>query len=230
MSGLRYNDRVVVYGDTGAGKSELINFLWEGFRCQRILADTKDEFSVPNPARPEEMLQPVHDPGDVDWRAPVIHYVPSTDEPEEMGELFELAYRMPGARVVAVHELSDVCGFNANKTPGSFNSYVSKGRAHGKGLLGGSQLPVNMPTRAATLAQHIMVAVPRFVREDDMRAIAKAVGQETDVLNRQLDELHATFGDHAYVWFNRRARTLSACRPLSEAHRSRITIRRRVDG
>jgi hypothetical protein len=244
-SGIRYNDRVLFLGDTGAGKSELINFWWEQFRCQRLLFDSKDEFSIPDPRheRPipsgasyDELvaagvpfLDPVSELDGIDWSAPLIHYVPATEEVPEVDALFRAAYARKGALVIAAHEASDLCEYQANKTPSGFNAYVSKGRVRGKGLLLGSQLPVNLPVRGKTLNQHVMVSVPRFTRSDDLKAVAQAVGQDWQQFAAACDELHGTAGDYAYWWFNRRTRELRPCVPLNDACRARIRIVRRDD-
>lgn len=239
MSGVRYNDRVLILGDTGAGKSELINFYWELFNCQRLLLDSKDEFSVPDlQAEPERdgkypNLKPARDVDSIDWDAPTIHYIPrhvaGKAGLQEMDDLFWAAYESPQPLLMAVHEVSDVCHYNAHKTPEGFDTYVSKGRVRGKGMLAGSQLPVHMPIRAKTLNQHVFVMVPRFIREDDMKAIAKMVGADDKVFADQLDQLHDQLGDHAFAHFDRRTRETVANLPLSEQARARITITRRDD-
>lgn len=237
--GVRYNDRVLVLGDTGAGKSELINFYWELFRCQRLLLDSKDEFSVPDLTADVERdgqhpnLKPTRNVDDVDWSAPVIHYIPSHDSGKaglvEMDDLFRAAYDSPHPLIVASHEVSDVCQYNANRTPPGFDTYVSKGRVRGKGLLAGSQLPVHMPIRAKALNQHVFVVVPRFIRTDDMREVSKMCGAEEREFSGQLDQMHEALGDHSFVHFDRRSRETVANLPLDDAARARITITRRDD-
>jgi len=39
--GVRYHERAFFAGPTESGKSELLNFVFSGFRCQRLLYDTK---------------------------------------------------------------------------------------------------------------------------------------------------------------------------------------------
>ena len=74
MSGIRWHDRVFVVGGTGSGKSELLNYLFSGMSCQKMLLDTKPEFYIPDVA-------PVSRPGDIDWSAPVIQVDSVTSSP-----------------------------------------------------------------------------------------------------------------------------------------------------
>ncbi len=45
--GIRFNDRTIILGRSGSGKSELANYIATKPRCQILLYDTKDEFTVP---------------------------------------------------------------------------------------------------------------------------------------------------------------------------------------
>lgn len=233
MSGLRYNDRVLILGSTGSGKSELINLMAMDLRVQRILIDTKDEFSVPD--GDGGFVEPARDVEDLDWQLPILHYVPATDDVDEMQELFGALYRRRQL-VAIVHELSDVCGYQAARTPPAFNSYVSKGRVRGLGIVGGSQLPVHIPVRMRTESDHVFAFVPRFLRKSDHDAIAEAMGQDPRELETMFDEVQEQLGHetpdgklYSFLWFTRRSRKLVACPPLNEQTRSRITIVRRDD-
>jgi energy-coupling factor transporter ATP-binding protein EcfA2 len=97
--GIVHHDRVFIAGRTGSGKSELINVLFSGFACQRLLVDTKDEFDIPGVER-------VRDVAAIDWSEPIIHYVDSSSQAGEFDELFEACLRRRHL-VVAVHELAE---------------------------------------------------------------------------------------------------------------------------
>jgi energy-coupling factor transporter ATP-binding protein EcfA2 len=228
--GIRFTDRVLVLGQNGSGKSVLINYVMStGYRCQRFLVDTKDEFVVPG-------VTPARRLSEIDWDAPVIHYIDDRGDLREYNRLFALlmkrrAGRNPELRgryglVVCVHELNDLCGDNPSATPQWVNAYIRKGRAHGLGLLAGSQRPVNMPKSARTEAQHVFAFAPGF-DPDDRPIVAKLL----HVSERELDELLAQAaalspsGEHSYLWFDKRAKRLVIRPPLPAAMRARSVVK-----
>lgn len=217
---IRFNDRVLVLGSTGSGKSELLNVLFTSMSggAQRVLIDTKHEFAV-------DGVEPVSEAAAIDWRAPVIVYRDAGGGPREMQELFAALHAR--RRVTAcVHELSDVCDYHAGRTPPAFNAYVSKGRALGQGLLAGSQRPFEVPSRARSEADHVFLFVPRFPLEQDHKAAAQTIGMSPDELARALDGLLAELGPHSFLHFDRREGRTVACTPLAESERSGIIVHR----
>lgn len=222
MSEIRFNDHVLVLGSTRSGKSELLNLLASSATggAQRVLVDTKHEFAL-------EDVDAVHDVDAIDWAKPWIHYQDSGGGPDELQRLFTAIH---GRRriITIVHELGDLCDFAPGRTPAAVNAVLSKGAALGQGLWGGSQRPFQIPSRAKSEAMHVFVFVPRFQLEDDVKAAATAIGRSHRELATMLDEIQAQLGDHAFLHFDRRAGTLEACEPLSEAERGRIIVRRPV--
>lgn len=214
---LRYNDRAVLVGSTGSGKSELLNLLAMQPRCQRLLLDTKQEFSVAG-------VKPARSVTEIDWRQPLVHYVDRTGEVAEFEELFAACFRRRHL-VVICHELSDLCEYQAGRTPTSVNAYLSKGRAHGLGLLGGTQRPVNMPVRARTEVEHVFLFPPRLSPQDH-DSVADITGRPRDELGAILDQVHAELGDYSYLYWSRQSRELTAHPPLTANERAGIRIHR----
>ncbi|HEU4656856.1 MAG TPA: hypothetical protein VFR97_05005 [Capillimicrobium sp.] len=217
---VRFNDRTVCIGSTGSGKSELLNVQFSALRCQRVLYDSKDEFAI-------DGVTPVHDVDAIDWRQRTIHFVPGDDVLGAARDLFAALNRRSNV-VVAVHELSDLCEYRPNATPPSVHRYFRQGRAHGRGLLGGSQRPVQMPTSAATEADHVFIFVPRLAPRDH-DAVAEMIGMASRELAETIDRLHEQGGEHTYLHWDRRARTLKAFEPLPERIRKRSIVKRRAD-
>ena len=226
-SGIRDTDRVVVAGQTGSGKSELINFLAStGYRCQRLLVDSKDEFSVPG-------VQPAHHADDIDWEQPFIHYVDDRGDLREYDRLFRVCLERKAGRerqgsyglAVIVHELGDLCGDSPGQTPQWVNAYIRKGRAHGLGLLGGAQRPVNVPKAARTEAQHVFAFAPGF-DPDDRPVVARMIGVSERELDDMLTRAAATSptGEHSFIWHDKRARRTVIRPPLPDALRRRSVI------
>lgn len=220
MEGIEYRQRVFVVGQTRSGKSELLNHLFSEVRCQRLLLDTKGgEWTI-------EGVEPVSDPDAIDWREPIIHYVTPTDDLDEIERLFSICCRRRNL-CVCVHELGDLCGFNANRTPPSVSAFISKGGAHGRGLFAGSQRPVEMPVRASSEAQHVFVMTPRMM-DRDLKAIANlGIGTEHWELGRMVDEAEEAHGPYSFIWFPKGARAeVTVWEPLPEHVRAGIIVRR----
>src|SRR2546423_968712 len=175
-AGLHPQDRTFVGGQSRSGKSELINVLLSLLRGQWLLVDTKPEFEIAG-------VEPARDPGEIDFGERVIHYVASaTGGPDEIDEVFERCWKAPGRRTVGVHELGDACDFRAQRAGKWVNAYISKGGAHGKGFIGGSQRPVDIPVRALSEAQHVFYVVPRLVRNDDHKAMSEPMAIDAGAL------------------------------------------------
>jgi hypothetical protein len=217
--GVSYNDRTLVLGFTRSGKSELINHQFSSMRCQRLLIDTKDEWVVDGVERVASIEA-------IDWSAPIIHNAPIDNDRDDFDRLFGLAYQRRHL-VVCVHELADLCEFNSHATPPKVRTYLSKGGAHGLGLLGASQRPVEMPKRALTECQHVFVLVPRMT-QPDLEAIGQMIDRPASEVAQLIDQLHAEQGDHSFLWFNRWTRQLVFCKPLGEEMRRRTIVRKRT--
>ena len=194
MSGpfpVRYHERVFVGGPSESGKSELLNVLFSQFRCQRLLYDSKGhEFTIAG-------VEPVSDPAAIDWSQPIIHYVTTTTEVAEVDEVFSQAERRPNL-LVCVHELGDLCEYHTNKTPQPVNRYLAQGGAKGRGFIGGSQEPVDMPKRAKKEINHAYTMTPPMSREH-LKVIGEIVGVSGPEMEAELRQLQAEHGPHAFV-------------------------------
>lgn len=224
--GIRFTDRVFVAGINGSGKSVLINHLATHFRCQKLLYDTKDEFTVPG-------IEPVHSANRIDWDQPVIHLIDDHGDLKDTDKLFRILWARKVGRtghayglVVVVHELADLCADTPGGTPQWVNNYIRKGRAHGLGLLAGSQRPRNIPRGARTESQHVFSFCGGFDPEDVpiMAAMHHMTVNEFEAALAQA----ATYGEHAYIWYDKRART-NVIRPPLPPEFMRQTLATGID-
>jgi hypothetical protein len=219
--GIYYQDRVLVLASTGGGKSTLLNYLFStAYRCQRFLLDTKDEWRI-------DGVEPTSRVDRIDWTQPVIHYVDDRGDKAEYERLFKTLLarrqgRVPGPRrygiVVCAHELADLCGDSPGATPPAVSAYLRKGRAHGQGMLGASQRPVNLPKAAKTEAQHYFVMAGEM-DPDDEEVIARAVRMQPGELARALAQARELapspdLADYAYLWYDRPAKRTVVYPPL----------------
>lgn len=224
MSGIRWHDRVFVVGGTGSGKSELLNYLFSGMSCQKMLLDTKPEFYIPDVA-------PVSRPGDIDWSAPVIHY---RDLAANLGDYDEIFYEAHHRRnfLICCHEFADLCNDEPSRVPEWVRKSLRKGNVFGNGLLGGTQRPVGMPRQARTEAQHVIHMVPALDPEDE-QIVARMMHMPVRELDRQLAEAAEISPDpegrFSAVWYDRRAGETRILPPLPAEVRSQILVRRAVD-
>ncbi|MGI8412667.1 MAG: hypothetical protein ACR2QA_09270 [Solirubrobacteraceae bacterium] len=225
-AGLRYTDRAFVAGVNGSGKSVLINHLASFYRCQVLLYDTKDEFSVAG-------VEAVSSPERIDWDQRVVHLIDDAGDLRDTDRLFRTLWQRKVGRsghayglVVVVHELADLCADQPGKTPQWVANYIRKGRAHGLGLLSGSQRPRNIPRAARSEAQHVFSFAGGFDPEDVpvMAGLHRLSIPEYEAALAQA----AAVGEHAYLWGDRRART-NVIRPPLPAHLLGRTLATGID-
>jgi hypothetical protein len=224
--GIRFTDRVIIFGRSGSGKSELANHIATGPRCQRLLWDSKDEFTVPG-------VNPVYKPSEIQWDQPVIHLIDDSCELDDVGRLFQMCWDRKIGRtgyayglVVIVHELGDLCLDQPQKTPRPVINYLKKGRAHGLGLIGASQRPRCIPTSARSEVQHVFTFAGGL-DPDDLPIAAKMHRMSVPEFERALEQA-GQLSEHSYIWGDIRAGR-NVIRPqLPEQLRGR-TLARGID-
>jgi hypothetical protein len=213
--GLAYHHRVFVAGQSDSGKSVLINHLATRFRCQRLLYDTKDEWTIPG-------VTPVYRVEHIDWKQPVIHLIDESGNLDDTDRLFRICWTRKVGRsenrsyglVVIVHELGDLCGDSPGRTPRWLSNYIRKGDAHGLGLIAGAQRPYNIPKVARTEAKHVF-SMARGCDPADIPVMAGLHRMTVPEYERALEQAHE-LGEYAYIQGNRATRTNVIRPPLPE--------------
>jgi energy-coupling factor transporter ATP-binding protein EcfA2 len=223
VSGVRWHERVFVCGYTGSGKSGLLNHLFSGLRNQKLLLDTKPEFRIPG-------VEPVRSVDEIDWSAPVIHFVEADQDLDEIDRLFHVAGRRRNLTICA-HELADLCDDQPGRTPKYVRRWLRVGNIFGNGLLGASQRPVCMPRQARTEAQHVFAMVPAL-DDEDHAIVAKLAQTNRNDLYRQLEEAAelSPTGRHSFVWIDRVAGHVTLSEPLPEHLRRQCIVKQRALG
>lgn len=212
--GIRFYDRVFVDGSTTSGKSTLINHIAAGFRCQVILYDTKDEFSVPG-------IEAVHTPEGIDWSQRIIHLIDDAGNLKDTDRLFQAIWHRKVGRsehkdnyglVIVIHELGDICADEPGKTPQWVSIVIRKGAAHKIGLVYGSQRPRNIPRIARTEAMHT-ISMARGLDPEDTQIVARMHRMTVGEFERALAQA-SELGDYAALWYDKRARRNVILPPL----------------
>lgn len=224
-----YNHRLYAFAYSRSGKSEILNVIFSGIACQRILIDTKPEFAI-------DGVEPVHDVSQIDWREQTIHYkaLPGSDC-SQYEDLFEALLTIPGAMTVCVHEIQDLVDYQPQKAGRFLRGYMAKGGALGKGLIAASQRPRLIPSAAISEATHLLILPPQLARKEDMVTAAEVlspVGGEpfhVEDLARELALLEQQHGRFSFLWKDRLTAILHAFPPLPEAVRQCSIVQRVED-
>ena len=212
--GIRFQDRVFVDGSTTSGKSTLINHIAASFRCQVLLYDTKDEFTVPG-------VDAVHTPEGIDWSQRLIHVIDDAGELKETNRLFRAIWHRKVGRsehkdnyglVIVIHELGDTCADQPGATPQWLSQVIRKGAAHKIGMVYGSQRPRNIPRVARTEAMHT-ISMARGLDPEDTQIVAGMHRMSVPEFQAALARA-SELGDFAALWYDKRARKNVILPPL----------------
>jgi hypothetical protein len=223
-----FNDRLYALGYSTSGKSEVLNLLFSGVRCQKLLIDNKPEFAIDD-------IEPVHAPDRIDWTEPVIHYQPAPgSDHTQYEEIFAQAFTRRGL-TICVHELGALVDYNANRAGRYLISYLSQGARLGLGLLAGTQRPVYVPVSGMTEAKHVLVFTPQLARREDNDSAAQALSPvdgrplSTNEMIAELGSLHHEQGAYSFLWKDRGTGQLIALPPLPDHLRDSSIVRRVPD-
>lgn len=207
--GVNFNDRVLVVGKTGSGKSVLTRMLAaQSTGARLVIVDVKREIDAG--------VEPVDDVDAIDWTAPVVLFRPPTMSREVYAELYAALLAAGGPTVVWLDEARGVT--TSNYAPDGLLLVQMQGRRLGIGHLVCCQRPYNVAVELRTEAEHFFIFGPLSKRDAD--ALADEIGRidkralTGEQLARMLDELDAEHGRHAFLWYDRRMRELRHCEPV----------------
>jgi len=221
-----YNDRLYALALTRSGKSEILNVMFSGVACQRLLLDPKPEFYVPG-------LDPVHTPEGIDWNTGLIHYQPQPgSDCAQYEQIFADAWTR-NALLICIHELAALVDYQPGRAGRYMVSYCAQGGAKGKGLLAGTTRPFLVPTAAIAEATHVLVLPPQLAREDDMKAAAAAMAPVNDqpFTRHDLAAEMTQLPRYGFLWKDRRQEgsPLHSFPPLTPEMRARSIVKRSED-
>ncbi len=207
MRGIRLEDRIFIAGQTGKGKTTFARWITERLQPIRtIVFDPKDELSYPGVEKartPAELAQAMHQP--------LVHYVPSGFERDELEEACQIVWETPGPYLWHVDELSEVS--NPSYVPQGLRLAVTQGRSKRKMVMGLCQRSAETHPCFRSQAEHVIVFVPAPIALD-LQELSRATGIEAGVLGEQLRTLHEQEGDFSHLWYVRPTGELRRCAPL----------------
>jgi len=211
-SGVNYNDRALVVGKTRSGKSVLTRMLAAQSTGARLLIiDVKGDV--------ESGVTPIGNVGSIDWSAPVVHFRPGSMGREVFAELYDQVLAAGGPTVVWLDEARGVT--TSNYAPDGLLVVQMQGARLGIGHLVCCQRPYNVAVELRSEAEHFFIFGPLARRDADSLAeeIGRVDGYELTGrrLAEMLDEIQAEHGRHAFLWYDRRERTLTLCEPIPAA-------------
>jgi hypothetical protein len=168
------NDRVIILGRSGTGKTVLAQKLLLLVR-NAIIVDTKMNDPGWDAVGEEVLARKIYKTGAGRWWwKPSDEFLADEDNAEQF---FAWCYRRNGRRVVYLDELLDVAP-RANSFPVSLKLLATRGRSAGVGLWSTTQRPVDVPKFALTEANHYFVFY--LSDDDDQKTAQKMAGAHFD--------------------------------------------------
>jgi hypothetical protein len=207
VRGIRLEDRIFIAGMTGKGKTTFARWLAEQLQPIRLVVfDPKDEldFGIEKARTPAELALMMHQP--------IVHYVPSGFERDELEEASQIVWETPGPYIWWIDEASEVS--SPSYIPAGMRLGVTQGRSKRKIVMALTQRLAESHPVFRSQAEHIIVFVPAPI-ELDLKMLAGAVNREATVLRQELETLHAEEGDYSHLWYVRPTDELRRCGPLS---------------
>jgi hypothetical protein len=206
VRGIRLEDRIFIAGMTGKGKTTFAQWLVEQLQPLRVIVfDPKDELElgVQKARTPAELATMMHQP--------VVHYVPSGFERDELEEASQIVWETPGPYIWWIDETSEIS--SPSWVPQGMRLAVTQGRSKRKIVMALTQRLAESHPVFRSQAEHIIVFVPPPI-ELDLKTLAGAVNREHGVLRGELESLHAEHGDYSHLWYVRPTDELRRCEPL----------------
>lgn len=195
-------------GTTGSGKSQLSRALFLTVPAPRLVIDPSDSTltTIPGAVTFSDPARPTNAAGE-NWRiAATARFVPTDpDDRDAYGALYAWCWaHFP--RYVWVDEASFV--FPSRGAAKQARRLLIAGRKRQLGHLACHTRPREIDRNLIALASHVFIF--ELPNPDDVAHVAQMAGIPAALLEAEL----ARLPHHGFLWWNARARTLTACPPL----------------
>lgn len=205
--GIRLEDRILIAGQTGKGKTTLARYLVERLQPIRVIVfDPKDALEFPGVEKCRTLEQLTRH-----LRDPLVHYVPSGFDRDQLEEACQIVWETPGPYVWWVEDVAELT--NPGYCPAGLRLCAVAGRAKKKMLIVTIQRLAETHPVFRSQSEHIFIFVPPPILLD-LRTVAGNIGREAFDLDRQLRELQEEHGLYSHLWFVRDTDELRRCAPL----------------
>jgi len=208
MRAIRLSDRLLLAGQTGKGKTTLMQFIVDALQPVRtIVFDPKgmQQLGV-IPCRTPDQLEHRIRRGD-----PLLHYIPASFERDQLEEACRIVWNTPGPYIWVVDDVNELTG--PNYCPAGLRLGVTQGREPRKMIIALTQRLAECHPVFRSQSEHLIIFTPAPV-ELDLKAIAGNVGYEWRALDAELRSLHEEQGDYSHLWYVRDTHELRRCAPI----------------
>lgn len=215
---IQKSDRVVFFGQTGSGKSELCRPIFFAMQPPRIFIDVKDDPALATPGVPV-----VRDPARVlDY--PTVRAVPTNPDDEGWFSAIYDAALDQRDTLIWLDEANEVS--KPNYIPTSIRRFILQGRGRGCGHLACTPRPADVSPSFAAQAQHIFIFSLGHPR--DLLAVSGLTGLPLATIERIMSQIpHRSY---RFAHFEVATREITICDPAHDPDRLTAQIAARYYG
>jgi len=139
---IELGSRAVAVGKTGSGKSRVLARLFPAYEGQRVGADVNDDYELGPDMEKDGLV--AHGPGELDWTAQTIRYVPSAGSTREWDRFYAAVWHRAASGAPLLVWLDETEGptrTNPDANPQMLRKTIGQGRKKGITHLSASQRP-----------------------------------------------------------------------------------------
>lgn len=225
MSRIRYDDRLLLVGATGCGKSTVARAIASSVTGRLLIVDPADSAltEVPGHVTVRGPREPMADDDlrrellrllEPHVHTPIVRYV--AGEPTR-GQEYDVVYRWAFAARWPGWVWLDEAGIAApaQGCPRGIDTYLIAGRKRQLGHLAAHTRPREISRNLPAQAQHVLVW--NLPNPDDRDVMARTIGISPTDLRDLLDQLERVPGEDAtatgFLWWSQRENSLTICPP-----------------
>jgi hypothetical protein len=193
---IELGSRAVAVGKTGSGKSRALARIFAGYEGQRIVADVNDDYDLGPDSEKDGLV--AHGPGELDWTARTIRYVPRSGSMKEWDRFYAAVWHHAsnggGPLLVWLDETEGPTSASPAANPQMLRKTIGQGRKKRITHLAAAQRPSGI--YRPILNQSERAYFFQTEDRDDLDAIAFRLRLDARSLATLMDELD----DHGFLY------------------------------